>query len=140
MSVQAYALEKLATPDAIFCDDGNPCTGPEAQGAAELFAHGPTTITGVAHIRHKETDRVGDLARELRKLGAKVDETEDGLTITPQPLRPAIIDTYNDHRMAMCFAIAGLKSPGIVINDPGCTRKTYPNFFQDLQRLSSGSA
>jgi len=105
-----------------------------------LFARGPTTITGVAHIRHKETDRVGDLARELRKLGAKVDEFEGGLTITPHTLRPAAIDTYNDHRMAMCFAIAGLNSPGVVIHDPGCTRKTYPNFFQDLHRLTSANA
>ncbi|MEO8494478.1 MAG: 3-phosphoshikimate 1-carboxyvinyltransferase [Planctomycetota bacterium] len=101
-----------------------------------LFADGPTTITGVAHIRHKETDRVGDLARELRKLGAEVDEFADGLTITPKTLQPATIDTYNDHRMAMSFALAGLKSPGIVINDPGCTRKTYPDFFDDLQRLA----
>lgn len=103
---------------------------------AALFADGPTTIRGVAHIRHKETDRVGDLARELRKLGASVDEFEDGLTITPQTIRAATIDTYNDHRMAMSFAVAGLKSPGIVINDPGCTRKTYPNFFDDLRGLS----
>ena len=104
-----------------------------------LFAEGPTTITGVAHIRHKETDRVGDLARELRKLGAKVDEFEDGLTVTPQTLRPATLDTYNDHRMAMSFAVAGLKSPGVVINDPDCTRKTYPNFFDDLFGLTRGS-
>lgn len=103
-----------------------------------LFANGPTTIKGVAHIRHKETDRVGDLARELRKLGAEVDEFDDGLTITPKTLRPAVIDTYNDHRMAMSFALAGLKAPGIVINDPGCTRKTYPNFFGDLERLING--
>jgi 3-phosphoshikimate 1-carboxyvinyltransferase len=102
-----------------------------------LFADGPTTITGVAHIRHKETDRIGDLARELRKLGANVEEFEDGLIITPQSLRPATLDTYNDHRMAMSFAVAGLKSPGIVINDPGCTRKTYPSFFDDLRRLTS---
>lgn len=101
-----------------------------------LFAEGPTTITGVAHIRHKETDRIGDLARELRKLGAKVDEFEDGLTVTPQALRPTVIDTYNDHRMAMSFALAGLNAPGVVINDPGCTRKTYPNFFDDLRRLT----
>ncbi|HUG67550.1 MAG TPA: 3-phosphoshikimate 1-carboxyvinyltransferase [Pirellulaceae bacterium] len=101
-----------------------------------LFADGPTTITGVAHIRHKETDRVGDLARELRKLGARVDEFEDGLTVTPQTLRPAAIDTYNDHRMAMSFALAGLRCPGIIINDPACTRKTYPNFFDDLLRLA----
>ncbi len=102
-----------------------------------LFAEGPTTITGVAHIRHKETDRVGDLACELRKLGAEVDVFEDGLTITPETLRPAYIDTYNDHRMAMSFALAGLKSPGVVIDDPSCTRKTYPNFFDDLRRLTN---
>jgi 3-phosphoshikimate 1-carboxyvinyltransferase len=101
-----------------------------------LFAKGPTTITGVAHIRHKETDRVGDLARELRKLGARVEEFNDGLRITPSPLQHASIDTYNDHRMAMSFAIAGLQSPGIVINDPSCTRKTYPNFFDDLRQLA----
>lgn len=100
-----------------------------------LFAKGPTTITGVAHIRHKETDRIGDLACELRKLGANVDELADGLRITPNELRSAEIDTYNDHRMAMSFAIAGLGVPGITINDPGCTRKTYPNFFEDLAHL-----
>jgi len=100
-----------------------------------LFAQGPTTIRGVAHIRHKETDRIGDLARELRKLGAEVDELADGLTITPRPLRPAVIETYNDHRMAMSFALAGLRQAGVVITDPGCTRKTYPNFFEDLQSL-----
>ena len=102
-----------------------------------LFANGPTTITGVAHIRHKETDRIGDLARELRKLGAEVDELPDGLIITPKQPQPAEIDTYNDHRMAMSFALAGLGTPGVVIKEPGCTRKTYPNFFQDLACLSA---
>lgn len=102
-----------------------------------LYADGPTTITGIAHNRHKETDRIGDLARELRRLGAEVDEFEDGLTITPRPLTPTAIETYNDHRMAMSFAIAGLKTAGIVIKDPGCTRKTYPQFFHDLNRLGS---
>lgn len=100
-----------------------------------LYAKGPTTITGVAHIRHKETDRIGDLAHELRKLGADVEESADGLRITPNELRSAEIDTYNDHRMAMSFALAGLRVPGVVIRDPGCTRKTYPNFFQDLAQL-----
>lgn len=100
-----------------------------------LFASGPTTITGVAHIRHKETDRIGDLARELRKLGADVEELPDGLRITPRELRSAKIETYNDHRMAMSFALAGLRVSGVVIKDPGCTRKTYPNFFQDLADL-----
>ena len=100
-----------------------------------LFADGPTTITGVAHIRHKETDRIGDLASELRKLGAEVEELSDGLRITPNELRPAEVETYNDHRMAMSFALAGLRVGGIVIKDPGCTRKTYPDFFQDLADL-----
>jgi 3-phosphoshikimate 1-carboxyvinyltransferase len=104
-----------------------------------LFADGETTIRGVGHIRHKETDRIGDLARELRKLGAAVEERADGLTIRPQVLRGGAIDTYNDHRMAMSFALAGLKIPGVAIRHPGCTAKTYPHFFEDLRRLTCPS-
>lgn len=100
-----------------------------------LFAEGPTEIRGVEHIRHKETDRIGDLARELRKFGATVKEFPDGLRIEPGPLRPAAVDTYNDHRMAMSFAIAGLRIPGVVIRNPGCVTKTYPRFFEDLARI-----
>lgn len=104
--------------------------------AVALFADGPTTITGVAHNRHKETDRIGDLATELRRLGAKVDEHHDGLTITPGKLRAAEIQTYHDHRMAMSMALVGLRQEGVVILDPGCTGKTYPEFFTDLEKLS----
>jgi len=104
--------------------------------AVALFADSPTTVTGVAHIRHKETDRIHALAVELRKLGAEVDEFADGLRITPRPLHEATIDTYDDHRMAMSLALAGLRVPGVVINDPGCTSKTYPDFFEDLQALA----
>lgn len=101
-----------------------------------LFAEGPTTITGVPHIRHKETDRLSAVATELRKFGAHVEEFADGLTITPrQSYHGAAIDTYDDHRMAMSFALAGLKIPGVVIRDPGCTSKTYPEFFRDLESL-----
>lgn len=102
-----------------------------------LFAKGTTRISNVSHIRHKETDRIAALATELRKLGAEVKESEDGLEITPGKLSPAAIDTYNDHRMAMSFAIAGLNSPGIVICNPGCTSKTYPDYFSDLARLTT---
>ncbi|MCA9266857.1 MAG: 3-phosphoshikimate 1-carboxyvinyltransferase, partial [Planctomycetales bacterium] len=104
--------------------------------AVALFAEGATTISGVEHIRHKETDRIGDLATELRKLGAAVEERRDGLTITP-PAKPvgATIETYNDHRMAMSLALAGLRTPGVTILNPGCTEKTYPQFFTDLARL-----
>ncbi len=104
--------------------------------AVALFAKGPTTITNVGHIRHKETDRIHALAVELRKLGAEVDEHSEGLRITPGNHRGAAIDTYDDHRMAMGLALAGLRIPHVVINDPGCTAKTYPHFFRDLESLS----
>ena len=105
-------------------------------GAVALLADGPTVIRNVAHIRHKETDRIAALATELRKLGAEVDERADGLTITPGTLCAAEIDTYDDHRMAMSLALVGLAAPGVVIRDPGCTAKTYPDFFRDLEGLS----
>src|SRR5262249_43977097 len=96
--------------------------------AVALFAEGPTTIRNVAHIRHKETDRLLALATELRRLGAKVDEFADGLTITPGLLHGAAVETYNDHRMAMSMALVGLRVPGIMIKNPGCVAKTYPRF------------
>jgi 3-phosphoshikimate 1-carboxyvinyltransferase len=103
--------------------------------AVALFAAGPTVVRGVAHIRHKETDRLAALATELRKLGAEVEERVDGLVITPKKLQPAEIDTYEDHRMAMSMALVGLANPGVVIRDPECTAKTYPRFFRDLENL-----
>jgi len=106
--------------------------------AVALFAEGPTSIRGVAHIRHKETDRLAALATELRKLGAEVAEYPDGLTITPRALHGATLDTYDDHRMAMSLAVVGLVQPGVWIRDPGCTAKTYPDFFADLASLSAG--
>jgi 3-phosphoshikimate 1-carboxyvinyltransferase len=105
--------------------------------AVACFAEGPTTIRNVAHIRHKETDRLAALATELRKIGADVVEFNDGLTITPRSLHGAEIETYNDHRMAMSMALIGLKVPGIVIKNPGCVAKTYPGFWQDLEKLRS---
>jgi len=107
--------------------------------AVACFAEGQTTIRNVAHIRHKETDRLAALATELRRVGARVDEFADGLTITPAPLHGAEIETYNDHRMAMSMALIGLRVPGIVIKNPGCVAKTYPHFFADLERLRGTS-
>ena len=103
--------------------------------AVACFADGPTRIRNVAHIRHKETDRIAALATELRKLGAGVDEYDDGLQITPRPLTGCAVDTYNDHRMAMSLALIGLKVPGVVVNNPGCVAKTYPEFWQDLKAI-----
>lgn len=99
------------------------------------FAEGSTTIRGVHHARLKETDRVASVATELRKLGQEVVEREDGLTITPRPVKPASIETYDDHRMAMSFAIAGLRASGVRILDPGCVQKTFPDYFQRLEQL-----
>jgi len=101
-----------------------------------LFAEGITRIRNVAHIRHKETDRIAALATELRKFGATVDEHPDGLVIfPPKAIQGARIATYDDHRMAMSFALAGLKTPGVTILDPGCVAKTYPGFWDDLASL-----
>lgn len=103
--------------------------------AVACFAEGPTTIRNVAHIRHKETDRLTALAAELRKLGVTVEETDDGLKLTPAPLHGARIETYDDHRMAMSLALVGLRVPGVEILNPGCVSKTYPGFWEDFQRL-----
>ncbi len=101
-----------------------------------LFADSPTTIRNVGSLRLKESDRLAALRQELTKLGATVDERPDGLIIRPpERLTPAAIDTYDDHRMAMSFALAGLKCPGLVINDPQCCAKTFPDFFERFERI-----
>ena len=107
-------------------------------GVAALFADSPTTIRNVANMRLKETDRIAALCAELRKFGAHVQEYPDGLTVRPRPVdqySPATIATYDDHRMAMSFAVAGLKIPGVCIENPGCTSKTFPRFFEELERI-----
>ena len=104
-----------------------------AQTAAvvAMFADGPTTIRGVGHMRHKETDRVAALVAEIGRLGLQADEHADGLTIHPGvPVPKEPVQTYDDHRMAMSFALAGLMTHGIEIDDPGCVGKTYPTFWE----------
>jgi 3-phosphoshikimate 1-carboxyvinyltransferase len=103
--------------------------------AVAVFANGPTRVRGVAHNRHKETDRIGDLATELRRVGAEVVEHDDGLTIHPRKLQGADVHTYRDHRMAMSLSLLGLRVPNVRILDPKCTEKTYPHFFEDLGKL-----
>ena len=98
---------------------------------AALFADGVTTLTNIASWRVKETDRIAAMATELRKVGATVEEGADYIRITPpQALRPnAVIDTYDDHRMAMCLSLASLGGVPVRINDPGCVAKTFPEYF-----------
>ena len=130
--------------------------GPERLGGIELdmnamsdmaltlaaiapLASEPVTIRNVAHIRHQETDRIAAAVAELRRLGAEVDEFPDGLTVRPGPLHGASIRTYDDHRVAMAFAVTGLRVPGVVIENPSCVAKTFPDFFARLEAVCSGS-
>lgn len=99
------------------------------------FADGPVSIRNVAHVRWQESDRLRAVATELQRLGVRVDEKEDGLVVHPSPVRPARVETYNDHRIAMAFALAGLKAPGVEIADPGCVAKTFPDYFRRLETL-----
>jgi 3-phosphoshikimate 1-carboxyvinyltransferase len=95
-----------------------------------LFADAPSRLTGIASWRVKETDRIDAMARELAKLGAAVDAGRDELTIRPPgAMREATIDTYDDHRMAMCFSLAALGGAPVTIRDPGCVSKTFPDYF-----------
>jgi 3-phosphoshikimate 1-carboxyvinyltransferase len=99
------------------------------------FASTPTVIRNVEHTRHQETDRVSAVATELRRLGISVEEGRDLLRITPGTIRPTVVETYGDHRMAMAFAVTGLVAPGIRIRDPGCVTKTFPDYFERLDTL-----
>ena len=96
------------------------------------FAGHPVKFTELGRLRLQECERVVALRAELTKCGAKVVEEGDTLTVWPSPLRGAEIETHNDHRLAMCFAVLGLKVPGIKIKNPACVKKTFPNFFQKL--------
>jgi 3-phosphoshikimate 1-carboxyvinyltransferase len=101
------------------------------------FADSPTRIRGIASARLKETDRIHATCTELARLGVSVEEHPDGLTIHPcEKMRPAVIQTYNDHRMAMSFALIGLRFDGVTIENPACVSKTFPNYFEVLDSLS----
>ena len=117
-------IDMNAMPDAVL-----------ALAVVALFAEGPTRIRNVANLRIKETDRLAALERELGRLGARAHALADGLEIEPGPLHGAAIETYDDHRMAMAFALAGLRVPGVVIREPGCVAKTWPDYFEALERL-----
>jgi len=118
-------VDMNALPDAVL-----------ALAVVALFAQGPTRIRNVANLRIKETDRLHALETELRALGADARADADSLSVEPpETPRPARVRTYDDHRMAMAFALAGLRAPGVVILDPGCVSKTWPGYFQMLEAL-----
>lgn len=99
------------------------------------FADGDTVIDGVGHIRGQESDRIHGIVTELARMGIRCEEREDGLTIHPGEVHPAVVQTYDDHRMAMAFTVTGCKAEGIVIDNPGCCRKTFENYFEVLTNL-----
>ncbi|WP_248925135.1 3-phosphoshikimate 1-carboxyvinyltransferase [Paenibacillus hamazuiensis] len=103
--------------------------------ALACFADGPVTLTDAAHIRHHECDRIAAICTELRKLGIRVEEREDGLTVHPGQPRPALLDPQDDHRMAMSLALIGAKAGGVRIADPSCVAKTCPDYFDQLAAL-----
>jgi 3-phosphoshikimate 1-carboxyvinyltransferase len=103
-----------------------------------LFAEGKTAIRNIGNWRVKETDRLAAMATELRKVGAEVIEGDDYLEITPPDrITPATIDTYQDHRMAMCFSLAALGDAAITINEPGCVSKTFPDYFEKFASITT---
>jgi 3-phosphoshikimate 1-carboxyvinyltransferase len=102
-----------------------------------VFADAPTRVRGVGLIRGHETDRIAAVVRELRRCGIEADEADDGFLVRPGEPRPAVVETYQDHRMAMSFALLGLRAPGITIADPSCVAKTFPGYWDALDTLRS---
>jgi 3-phosphoshikimate 1-carboxyvinyltransferase len=105
-----------------------------AYAVVALFANAPTRIENIGNLRIKETDRLEALETELVRLGARVATGPDWIEVRPGPLHGAEIETYDDHRMAMAFALAGLRIPGVVIRDPDCVSKTWPDYFASFER------
>ena len=132
-SIEITGPGELLGLDVDLCD--MPDTA-QTLAAVAPFATSPTRIRGIASARLKETDRISATCNELSKIGVQVDEHNDGMTIYPcNEFRPATIQTYNDHRMAMAFSLIGLRVPGIVIENPNCVSKTFPNYFDVLDSL-----
>jgi 3-phosphoshikimate 1-carboxyvinyltransferase len=135
---RATTVEATGPLDGVDVDMADISDTAQTLAAVAVFARTPTRVRGIGFIRAKETDRVGNVVRELRRCGVDAREEPDGFVIhpaTPGTPRPARIETYDDHRMAMSFALLGLRAPGIEIADPGCVSKTFPGFWDALEAL-----
>ena len=132
-AIEVRGPERLRGVEADFTRMGDVAT---TLAAIAPFADGPVTIRGIAQTHFEECDRPVATAAELRRLGIRVEETWDSLTIHPGEPQPATVQTYNDHRMAMSFAVTGLKASGITIADPECVAKTFPDFFAMLEKVA----
>ena len=110
----------------------------QTMAAVSVFADSPSTVTGIGFIRRKETDRIGAVVAELRRLGIDATENDDGFTIVPGQTSATTVKTYDDHRMAMSMALIGYARPGVTIADPQCVRKTFPTYFDEMEKLRPG--
>jgi 3-phosphoshikimate 1-carboxyvinyltransferase len=134
---QAENETELTGPDrlvGIEADMSDLSDTAQTLAAFAPFAQSPTRVTGIGFIRRKETNRVAAVVTEMRRLGIRAEEEDDGFVVHPGAPRPADIETYDDHRMAMSFAIVGLAAPGIRIRNPACVSKTFPRLFDELDR------
>ncbi|MDN2482749.1 3-phosphoshikimate 1-carboxyvinyltransferase [Vibrio agarivorans] len=132
-----YVISRVGELKAIDMDYNHIPDAAMTIATTALFAEGTTAIRNVYNWRVKETDRLAAMATELRKVGAEVEEGEDYIIVNPpKQLQHAAIDTYDDHRMAMCFSLVALSETPVTINDPGCTSKTFPDYFDKLAELS----
>ncbi|HZP39277.1 MAG TPA: 3-phosphoshikimate 1-carboxyvinyltransferase [Methylomirabilota bacterium] len=132
-SITVRGPARLRAVDADFTRMGDVATTLMAIAA---FADGPVTVRGIAQTHFEESDRPVAAATELRRMGLAVESTHDSVTIHPGTPRPTDVETYDDHRIAMSFAVTGLRAPGIRIVNPGCVAKTFPEFFDVLRSLS----
>jgi 3-phosphoshikimate 1-carboxyvinyltransferase len=121
--------------DGIDIDMGDMSDTAPTLAIIASFARGPVRVRNVAHLRIQESDRIAAVARELLKLGASVREHDDGWEIEPATLHGGEVETYDDHRIAMAFSLIGLRVPGVVILEPRCVAKTFPDYFETLERL-----
>ncbi len=138
VSHEGSRIELLGSPTSLAAVDVDMSDAPDAALAlavACLFADGPSRIRGLSTLRHKETDRLEALRTEITRVGAEAAIEGDDLVVVPGSLVSARVETYDDHRMAMSFALAGLRVDGIEIHDPGCVSKTWPAYFQMLEAL-----
>jgi len=125
---------------AVHVDMGEMSDTAQTFAAVAVFADGPCEVTGIGFIRKKESDRIKAVVTELARCGIDAAETVDGFIVNPGMPSPCVIATYDDHRMAMSFALLGLRNPGIAISDPGCVTKTFPDFWRVFESVCSNGA
>lgn len=141
VSIEPNAITVCSAPlHGITADFSQISDTAQTIAAVAVFADGPTSITGIGFIRRKETDRIAAVVAELQRLGITAREDEDGFTVVPGPTRSAVIETYDDHRMAMSMTLIGLAREGVSISDPECVAKTFPAYFEAIEQLRPGGA